>query len=245
MRIRSVVAVGVLAGLALASCSSGGGSSDSSSADPNTVSLVVAPAQEAVAKKLGAAYEKANPGKKVTVASMDQSGIQAAMSDKSAGVAFVPSGWLGGTRATGTLGRNLIVIAVPSSNPGNVAGLSAFGDNQLRTSVCGVETILGDFTLAILRQAKVTPRSSAISTSADCPEKAMSALAGGQLDAAVMFRNNVTVPNGVKTIAVPDRQNLVIPVQYVVIQQGEASRFGTFLASEPARRILTDNGYLP
>ena len=247
MKIRNIIAVGVLAGLTLAACGSDSSSSDAPANKAGTVDLAVASQFQPVAQKLAAAYRDENPGKKVSVTGLDQAGAGTVLSEKSADIAVLPSGWLGITKATGTLGRNLAVIAVPTANPGNVAGLAAFGgDSKLRTTVCGVDTAVGDFTLGVLRKAKVTPRSSTISTSADCPAKAMTALAGGQLDAALMFRNNVTVPAGVKTIAIPDDENFVVPINYVVLQDNaDASGFRTFLASDQARTVLTENGYLP
>jgi ABC-type molybdate transport system substrate-binding protein len=247
MGIRNVIAVGVLAGLTLAACSSGGGGSPDTAAKPDTVALAVAAQIRPVADKLAAAYKTANPGKTVNVVDSDPTQIGAAISDKSVDVVAVPSGFLGTTPPTGTLGTNRLVIAVPAANPGNVAGLSAFNDRgNLRTTVCGTPTPLGDFTLAILRKAKVTPRASTISTSPDCPAKAMAALAGGQLDAAAMFRNNVVVPASAKTIAVPDEDNFVVPIDYAVVRdRADSAAFRTFLASDQVRTILTENGYLP
>jgi ABC-type molybdate transport system substrate-binding protein len=246
MRLRNVIAVGVIAGLALTACSSGGDStSDGPSNQPNTVDIAVASQIRPVVDKLAATYKTANPGKKVAVSGLDQAQISTAISDKTADVAVGPSGWLGAT-PTAALGRNVLVIAVPTANPGNVAGLSAFGNPGLRTTICGIDSSIGDFTLAILRRAKVTPRSSSISTSADCPTKAMTAVASGQLDAAVFYRNNVPVPAGAKTIAVPDEQNFAFPIDYAVVgDNADASSFRTFLGSSQARTILTDNGYLP
>jgi ABC-type molybdate transport system substrate-binding protein len=247
MRIRKVIAVGALAGLALTACGSDGGSSDAPANRPDTVDLAVASQFTPVAEKLAAAYRSENPGKKVAVSSLDVSAMGAVIAGKTVDIAVVPSGWLGTTEASGRLGRNLAVIAVPTANPGNVAGVSAFdGKSRLRTTVCGVDTPVGDFSLGVLRRAGVTPRTSTIDTSTDCPEKAMTALAGGQLDAALMFRNNVTVPAGVKTIAVPDNDNFIVPIDYVVLQDNaDSSGFRTFLDSSQARTVLTENGYLP
>lgn len=246
MRLRNVIAVGVLAGLVLGACGGGDDSSDTS-AQPDTVVLASAAQVRPAADKLAAAYKAANPDKKVTVSSLDQPQIAAAITDKSADVVVAPSGWLGRTPPTGTVGRNVLVIAVPTANPGNVAGVSAFGGSSaLRTTVCGTPTPIGDFTLAILRRAKVTPRASTIDTSPDCPAKAMVAVGGGQLDAALMFRNNVVVPAGAKTIAVPDEQNFVFPIDYAVLRDNaDSAAFRTFLGSDQARTILTENGYLP
>ena len=71
-------------------------------------------------------------------------------------------------------------------------------------------------------------------------------LAAGQLDAALLFRNAAVVPPGVRLVEIPTDRNLVFPFGVTKVTSTQVSdAFVDFLGSDQAKKILTENGYLP
>jgi hypothetical protein len=145
----------------------------------------------------------------------------------------------------GTLGRNLAVIAVSTANPHHVSGLTAFAATSgLHTQVCGSKTSIGNFTALVLAKAKVKPNPATLAF--DCNAKALADVASGKLDAALMFRAGTKMPSGIKLVAIPDAQNILVPVSYAAIGTAPGmAAFEKFLATKVAHAVLTRGGYLP
>ncbi len=144
-------------------------------------------------------------------------------------------------------GRNLAVIAVATANPRHIADVKAFAAGSgLRTVVCGAATSIGNFAVGVLAKAGVKPAPSTIHPPADCLTKYLSQIAAGTLDAALLFRNDATLPKGVKLLSIPDAQNLVVNFSYVTVgSSAPIVAFGDFIAGATGRHVLTLNGYLP
>ncbi len=145
----------------------------------------------------------------------------------------------------GSFGRDPAVIAVSKANPRHVAALTAFSATSgLKTQVCGTKTTLGNFTRLVLAKAKVKPNPATLGF--DCEAKALTDVASGKLDAALMYRAGLKVPSAAKLITIPDAQNIVIPVSYVGIGAAPGiAAFQKFLATKVVRGILTRGGLLP
>jgi ABC-type molybdate transport system substrate-binding protein len=67
-----------------------------------------------------------------------------------------------------------------------------------------------------------------------------------ELDAALVFRAFVQIPEEVQVVNIPDDGNLVVNVRYAPAK-GDASSdsFEGFLASDAAEQILSQRGFLP
>ena len=246
-------ALTVVASLMLAAC---GGSSDGNpgsggTGSANEVAVATAASVRPVVDKLAAAFEAANPGLTVAVTVQANANVTTlAIAEKKTQVAVIPAAWLGTNPfhlPALPIGQNLAVIAVPTANPANVTGPEVFGgDNARRTRVCSSDTSYGSLALVVLAKSLVIPPPSVVSKHADCPSRALADVAAGKLNAAFLFRSDLTVPEGVKLIQIPPDKNLVIAlIEVLVVPSPTAKEFTQFLASAPAKEILTQNGYLP
>jgi ABC-type molybdate transport system substrate-binding protein len=146
----------------------------------------------------------------------------------------------------GSVGRNVAVIAVSTSNPHHVTNLNAFAATSgLKTKVCGAKSVIGNFSALVLGKAKIKPNPATVAF--DCEAKALADVAANRLDAVLMYRADHAVPSGVTLVTVPDAQNITIPISYAVIGGTSGPRFvfEKYLSSPAARAILTRAGYLP
>ena len=247
MRRAKFLVVAIVAAVVLAAC----GSSDSSSNDPNTdarLTVYTPPQLEDVVNEIATAFEANNPGEPITIITEEQDAIVKSVADGAADIAVLPDVWLASSGAdldTGSFGRNLAVIAVPAGNPAGVTDTQVFAaDSGQRTAVCGEDTPVGNFSLIVLANAGVTPDPATVAEG--CEAEALAQIADGELDAALMFRNGLQVPDGVMLLDIDESQNVIFELTYVVVgTSAETTAFGVFLGSDEVNDILIANGYLP
>jgi hypothetical protein len=243
---RRAAGVLVAAGLVLVSCggdddggSSAGGGDGGAGDDPT---MHTPAALRPIVEELVTAYDESSGDTLRVTEGTDAEVTQAAEDGQPA---VLPGPWLGGVGGESVaMGRTLAVIAVPQGNPGQVTGVGAFGpDAGLSTAACGPDSPLGNLTAVIIRRGGV--QAPVVDTSEQCPADAVADVASGELAAAIFFRHEVELPEGVEVVPIPDDQNLVIDVHYVPGDDARGNTFGAFLGSEPAEEILTAHGFLP
>jgi molybdate transport system substrate-binding protein len=239
----------LVATVALAACSDEGGDSSTPSPAAGAAGTIhTVPQLEDVANGLLDAYKAVNPGRDLDLSVGSAAQVAQAVSRGSGSVAIMPTGWLRSVGADGestALGRNLVVIVVPAGNPGQVTGADAFAAGSgLETQVCGPDSPWGNFTALVLLKSNVEPDPARVD--AGCARNAVSRVAQGELDAALVFRSVMGATEGVEVIDLPEDQNLIIEVGYAQLSDNESARaFAEFLESDPAKLILTLLGYLP
>jgi ABC-type molybdate transport system substrate-binding protein len=143
------------------------------------------------------------------------------------------------------IGRNLAIIAVPVGNPAQVPGVGAFApDSALNTAICGANSPFGNFAALVLARAGVNP--AGVRVAQGCDADAVARIARGELDAALVFRSNVPIPDNVEVINIPEDQNVVVDVRYAPTSEGGTGKsFQDFLASDQAKKVLSQRGFLP
>lgn len=244
MKRCTVFVVAVVTLVSLAAC---GSDKKPASLAPSTasVSVLIGPGVAQVVAKLVAAYQSANPTVKITVTPALPATITTTVANGTAEVAISPAGLFKTASKPLPFGRNLAVIAIPAANPKHVADVKAFAANSgLKTAVCSPATSIGNFAVGVLARSGVTPAPGTVH--AGCEAASVQQIAAGSLDAALFFRTNVAVPKGVKLIIVDAKTNIVFPLSYVTVGKSAATiAFAKFLATPPARAILTANGFLP
>ena len=71
-------------------------------------------------------------------------------------------------------------------------------------------------------------------------------VARGELDAALVFRTFVPIPDRVEVVSIRDDENPVIDVRYApVAAKTTTDAFQEFLQSDAAEQVLTQQGFLP
>jgi hypothetical protein len=246
MRRGSLLALCVAAALAVSACGGDGGGSAGSADDAageGLATIHTVAALEPLAQGLVDAYNATSEAPVSVKVQAPEQAIQA-VSTGSAGI--LPGAWLGAVDAGNkAIGRNLAIIAVPTGNPSRVSGLDAFADDSgLDTAVCGPDSPYGNLAAAIVMRAGVELDPAQVGT--DCEADAVARVAGGELDAALMFRIYVAIPPDVELVDVPEDQNIVLDVRYLPTSGTPSSgSFEEFLASEAAAQVLSELGFLP
>jgi hypothetical protein len=241
---RNLLALAVLAAVALAACGDDGGADAPASQGGDVTAQVHTVSQlEPVARVLVDAYNQASgAGLELVIGSPSE--VAYAVSQ---GIpAILPGAWLGGVNAqSAVIGRNLAIIAVPAGNAPQVTGVNAFAvGSGLDTAMCGADSPVGNFAVLVVAKGGVQPDLTRVS--AGCDADAVARVAGGELDAALVFRASVPLLPGVEVVTIPDAQNVVIDIRYVSTGDGQgANAFAQFLQSDPGKRILTLQGFLP
>jgi molybdate transport system substrate-binding protein len=245
---RHLLAPIVVAAVAVAACGDDDGeATDNANAGSQSgvTAIQTVPELEPVVSDLIASYASASGGQlELTVVPRDQ--VVDAVSQGAP--AIVPGPFLGGVDSDSVvIGRNLGIIAVPAGNPGQVTGLDAFAaDAALDTAICGADSPYGNLATVLLEQAGVTSDPARVGVG--CDADAVAQVARGDLDAALVFRSFLEIPEGVEIINIPEDQNLVIDLRYAPVgdtEDSEADSFSEFLQSDQATQILTHEGFLP
>jgi molybdate transport system substrate-binding protein len=239
----------MLLAVVTAAAACGGGDDDGAAPTSNpessaTATIHTVPQLEPVVTSLVDAYESEASGRQLDLSVGPPSDVVEAVSGGAP--AILPGAWLAGVEGDSVvLGRNLAIIVVPEGNPGQVTGVDVFASYAgLSTAICGVDSPYGNFAALVVERGGVKPDPSEVG--AGCEADAVARVAGGELDAALVFRNNVQIPDDVEVINIPDDQNLVIDIRYAPVA-GEPTdgSFAQFLESDRADQILTEQGLLP
>jgi ABC-type molybdate transport system substrate-binding protein len=143
------------------------------------------------------------------------------------------------------IGRSLAIIAVPAGNPADVTGVEAFSPGSgLETAICGANTPVGNFAVLVLALGGV--RLDPSRAAEGCGAEALASVGRGEVDAALACQSYVPVPENVEVVNIPDDQNIVIDIRYAPADDDpSADSFQGFLASDPAKQILSEQGFLP
>jgi DNA-binding transcriptional LysR family regulator len=247
VKLTGFAAAFIAASVALAGC---GGDDDDEASDIATEegsggTVRTVEELEALATMLVDGYHADNPDSELTVTVESQNDVVQTAS-AGTGVALLPEELLAGTGAASTvIGRVLAIIVVPEGNPAQVTGVDAFSmDAGVAARACGPDSSLGNFAEMVVRLGGVEPDPARMGT--DCGADAVEQVAQGELDAALVFRNGVTLPSGVEVIELPEDQNVIVDVAYTPSAGDDlAAGFAAWLGSDAATQILTDEGYLP
>jgi molybdate transport system substrate-binding protein len=245
-RIRLFVTI-LIAGVAVAACADDDEAAPASDPEVGSgASVHTVPQLEDIVTRLRDAFGDDNQDTELSVTVGPQNQVTEAMSEDSASMAVLPGPALDDPDAdAAVLGRNLAIITVPEGNPAGVTGVDAFAAGAgAQTAICGADSMFGNFAAIVVRLGGVEPDRDRVS--AGCEGEAVGRVASGELDAALVFRNGVEIPEGVEVIDIPEEQNLVIDIHYVKPDGDEVIRdFAAFLESDRAVMILTQQGYLP
>lgn len=220
------------------------GDDDGGSADDGALRIVTTEMVEPAVQDLVTAFAEGQD-LDVEISTEDPDGVRSALDDDSADVVIAPEVLIRSDTDVRTqpLGSNAAVIAVADGNP-QALGPEAFAaENEANTIICTADSRIGNFGVAVLQSAGVTPNADEAN---DCDEsEALGRVAAGELDAALMYSANVEVPEGVELMTIDEEHNIELAIVSVAPQgSDEAAEFSEFLDSEEARTILEEQGYL-
>jgi molybdate transport system substrate-binding protein len=265
---RTGVAVVALSGLvgALAACGDDGDASRGSdegaspTAGPSdlegSITVFAAASLTDAFDEVGAAFEDANPHVSVELNHDGSSSLRDqilagapvdvfASANTSTMDAVAEGGAVDG--APETFVTNVLEIAVPTGNPGEIEGLDDFGDDSKLIGLCAEEVPCGEFGREALANAGVTP---APDTNEPDVRSLLDKVASGDLDAGLVYVTDVeSAGDAVEGIEIPEADNVV--AEYPIATLAEAGSpevadaFVEFVLSDGGQAILGSHGFGP
>lgn len=202
------------------------------------------------------AFEKVNPGAKVTLNFAGSSTLAAQITNGAPADVFASADTttmerlLDANQIRGTpviFTRNKPMIVVPKGNPLRVKGLADLARPEVFVALGAVGVPAGDYARQILARAgvAVSPKSLEASVSAIVSKAALK-----EIDAGIVYVTDVAMDDfRVDGIAIPDEQNVVASYPIAAIASGRnsatAASFIAYVQSASAQSVLKKYKFLP
>ncbi len=140
---------------------------------------------------------------------------------------------------------NLLEIAVPPGNPGDVAGLVDFSRAGLLVGLCAEGVPCGDFGRNALEKAGVVP---VIDSNEPDVRALLTKIELGELDAGIVYATDVESAGGrVEGVEIPASDNVIATYPIAVLVSAPnprgADAFLEFVLSDPGQAILSRYGF--
>ncbi|MFD4139625.1 molybdate ABC transporter substrate-binding protein [Streptomyces sp. NPDC058572] len=204
-----------------------------------------------VFKTAGAAYEKKNPGTKITFSFAGSQELVAQVKQGAPADALVTADTksMDGVKAdTGTptvIAKNRLVIATVEGNPHKVDALKDLADTKLKVVLAAPEVPAGKYSKKILDAQNITVKP--VSQEPNV-RAVLSKVELGEADAGLVYRTDAeTAPDKVDAVEIPDAQNAVAAYPAATLKQSKnaeaAAAFVAWLSTPEAQKILQDAGF--
>ncbi|MFF3322792.1 molybdate ABC transporter substrate-binding protein [Streptomyces sp. NPDC002889] len=204
-----------------------------------------------VFKTAGAAYEKKNPGTKITFSFAGSQELVAQVKQGAPADALVTADTksMGGVKAdTGTptvIAKNRLVIATVEGNPHKVDGLKDLADAKLKVVLAAPEVPAGKYSQKILDAQKITVKP--VSQEPNV-RAVLSKVELGEADAGLVYRTDAeTAPDKVDAVEIPDAQNAIAEYPAAALKESKnaeaAAAFVAWLSTPEAQKILQEAGF--
>ncbi|MFD7380372.1 molybdate ABC transporter substrate-binding protein [Streptomyces anulatus] len=245
----------------LAACGDGSGSAKDKGEGSGPAAATGAPAADLtvlaassltdVFKEAGAAYEKENPGTKVTFSFAGSQELAAQVKQGAPADALVTAdtrtmgGLSGDTGKPTVIAKNRLVIATGEGNPEKVGSLKDLADPKLKVVLAAPEVPVGRYSAQILDAQKI-----AVKPVSQEPNvrAVLSKVSLGEADAGLVYRTDAaTATDKVDAIDIPDAENAIASYPAATLKtskNGEAAdAFVAWLSSPTAQKILQGAGF--
>ncbi|WP_189224914.1 molybdate ABC transporter substrate-binding protein [Saccharothrix coeruleofusca] len=221
----------------------------SSAPDGTTVTVYAAASLTEVFTGLGADFQAANPGARVSFnfggsSALAQQIGQGAPADvfASASPATMEQVAAEVDRPV-TFARNRLEIAVPGGNPAGVTGLADFGRAEARIALCAERVPCGAAAGEVFRAAGITPRPDTLEQDV---KAVLTKVRLGEVDAALVYRTDVRAAGGeVEGIGFAEAERAVndYPIAPLKRASPRGRQFVDFVVSQAGRAALTAAGF--
>ena len=140
---------------------------------------------------------------------------------------------------------NVLEIAVPEGNPGDVTGLADFGDADLTLAVCAADVPCGAAAAAVFADAGITAQPD---TEEEDVKAALTKVQLGEVDAALVYATDVQAAGSdVEGIPFPEAEQEVsdypICTMAAAPNPEAAQAFVDLVESDAGQQALTDAGF--
>ncbi|MFD3414415.1 molybdate ABC transporter substrate-binding protein [Streptomyces cyaneofuscatus] len=226
--------------------------SDAASGAPKAdLTVLAASSLTDVFKEAGAAYERENPGTKVTFSFAGSQELAAQVKQGAPADALVTAdaktmdGLSGETGTPTVIARNRLVIAVGEGNPEKVENLKDLSDPELKVVLAAPEVPVGRYSQQILDAQKI-----AVKPVSQEPNvrAVLSKVELGEADAGLVYKTDAeTAPDKVDAIDIPDAENAVASYPAATLKGSKhseaAAAFVAWLSTPAAQKILQGAGF--
>lgn len=226
-------------------------SSSASGAPQADLTVLAAASLTDVFKTAGAAYEKENPGTKVTFSFAGSQELAAQVKQGAPADALVTAdtktmdGLKSDTGAPVVIAKNRLVIATGKGNPEKVENLKDLADTKLKVVLAAPEVPVGRYSKQILDAQKIVVKP--VSQEPNV-RAVLSKVELGEADAGLVYKTDVASAAGkVEAVDIPDEQNAVASYPAATLKTSKhsaaAEAFVTWLSTPEAQKILADAGF--
>lgn len=199
----------------------------------------------------GAAYEKENPGTKVTFSFAGSQELAAQVKQGAPADALVTAdtktmdGLDADTGSPAVIAKNRLVIAVGEGNPKKIAELKDLSDSKLKVVLAASEVPVGRYSQQILDTQKIDVRP--VSQEPNV-RAVLSKVELGEADAGLVYKTDAaTATEKVDAVKIPDGQNAIAEYPAATLKTSEhaeaAAAFVKWLSTPAAQKILQDSGF--
>jgi molybdate transport system substrate-binding protein len=141
--------------------------------------------------------------------------------------------------------ENLLEIAVPAGNPGDVTGLADFANPDLTLAICAPDVPCGVAATEVFDAAGIT---AAPDTEEEDVRAALTKVQLGEVDAALVYASDVrSAASGVEGIEFPEAEEAVNEYPICVLADapdpGAAQAFVDLVLSDEGQAVLADAGF--
>ncbi|WP_330328965.1 molybdate ABC transporter substrate-binding protein [Streptomyces sp. NBC_00536] len=228
-------------------------SASPSAAAPKAASLTVLAASSLtdVFKTAGAAYEKANPGTKITFSFAGSQELAAQVKQGAPADALVTAdtktmdGLSAEANAPKVIAKNRLVIAAGKGNPFKIGSLKDLANTKIKVVLAAPEVPVGRYSKQILdaQKIEVKPVSQEPNVRA-----VLSKVELGEADAGLVYKtDSIKSGDKVTTVDIPDEQNAVASYPAASLKGSKnaeaAAAFVAWLSTPEAQKILQDAGF--
>jgi molybdate transport system substrate-binding protein len=251
---RRTTAVALAAALSLAGCVAQEIDPAPTSGAPGALTVYAAASLTESFTELGADFEAANPGVKVTfnfagssaLAQQINSGAPADVFASASPATMKQVGDAG--KLTGspiTFAKNVLEIVVPKGNPAKVTGLADFGKADLKIALCAEQVPCGAAARKVFEAVGVT---AAPDTLEQDVKAVLTKVKLGEVDAALVYRTDVrSAGAAVEGIEFPEAAQAVNDYPVAPLAEAPntaaAKAFVDFVLSAKGRGVLSDAGF--
>ncbi|MFH9496158.1 molybdate ABC transporter substrate-binding protein [Streptomyces globisporus] len=225
--------------------------SSASGAPKADLTVLAASSLTDVFKEAGAAYEKANPGTKVTFSFAGSQELAAQVKQGAPADALVTAdtktmdGLSGDTGKPTVIAKNRLVIATGEGNPEKVENLKDLADPKLKVVLAAPEVPVGRYSQQILdaQKIEVKPVSQEPNVRA-----VLSKVELGEADAGLVYKTDAaTATDKVDAIEIPDTENAIASYPAATLKASKhseaAAAFVAWLSTPEAQKILQGAGF--